>query len=424
MMSIASVGTYVPNFNWDLVRRHLGPSPLYDHLTEVKGLSDSLTVPRRLTREGLLAIVLRHVDVPADVFSPDAPLAQYGIDSLSAGRLSFALKDHFSVSSMQLLGGLSFEDLYSRLNAAQSAKNVAGRPLGDDAFNWEELSRPGQPLVKLVDHPGENPLILVHGASGSVVTFMPFQQTFTTPLWVLQSTPDTPMHSIEAMAEFYYKAIKDARPHGPYRIGAYSGTSLIPFLIAERMIADGDTIAQFCLLDHFPLLFMSPHLEPDALTMRQRSPSHAMMMRVLQSMLRMYKAEPSASRQQLAEEFEKAADGAAVSPAAALRWKTFSSIVIGTYEFIFELIPYGERSTPACFRRALAARLRRIQVPLSIYVAKKGFSIYLDESGTAAEPIDLGAREVCPDAAVVFLDGTHFSFMHSDSLLHDLQRGW
>ena len=80
-----------------------------------------------------------------------------------------------------------------------------------NAFNWEELSRPGQPLVKLVDLAGGNPLILIHGASGSVVSFMTLQQTFTTSLWALQSTPDTPMHSIEAMAEFYYKAIKNAR---------------------------------------------------------------------------------------------------------------------------------------------------------------------------------------------------------------------
>lgn len=424
MLPVKAVGVYVPNFNWDLVRQHLGPSPLYNHLADAKTLSASPTSSHRLAREDLLTIVLRHVDVPADVFSPEAPLAQYGIDSLSAGRLSFALKDHLLVSSMQLLGGLSFEDLYARLNSVRDTESTNGRSLGDNAFNWEELSRPGQPLVKLVDHPGEIPLIFVHGASGSVVTFMPFQQTFTTSLWVLQATPDTPMHSIEAMAEYYHKAIKEARPNGPYRIGAYSGTSLVPFLIAEKMIADGDAVVQFCLLDHFPLLFISPHLEPDAVTIQQRSPSHAMMTRSLNSMLRMYRAEPSPSRQQLAAEFEQAARGAAVSPAAALRWRTFSSVVTGTYEFILELIPYGEPCTPDRFRRALAARLRQIQVPLSIFVAKKGFDIYLDESGTAPEPTDLGAREVYPDASVFLVEGTHFSIVHLDVVLDNLQRGW
>ena len=44
---------------------------------------------------------------------------------------------------------------------------------------------------------------------------------------------------------------------------------------------------------------------------------------------------------ELAAEFEQAARGAEVSPAAALRWRTFSSVVTGTYEFILELISSG-----------------------------------------------------------------------------------
>ncbi|KAH9841048.1 uncharacterized protein C8Q71DRAFT_890608 [Rhodofomes roseus] len=291
------VGVYVPNLKWDLVRQHLGPSLLYDYLAD----SNPRPAPSRtqqMSRDDLLFIVLQHVDVPADFFSPDAPLSRYGMDSLSAGRLAYALKNVVTVSSMQLLGGLSFAELHLRTTTSGIAQSGTADDQGEVTFNWLELSQSGRPLVKLVNRQGDTPLILVHGASGSIVSFMPLQQTFTSSLWVLQSTPDTPMHSLDAMAAYYYKAIKDAQPSGPYRIGAYSGSSIIPFLIAERIVKDGDVVAQFSLLDHFPLLFASPYLEPDDATVRQRTPSHAFMNSLLQSMLHMYRAEPSISRQQ------------------------------------------------------------------------------------------------------------------------------
>ncbi|KAH9934350.1 uncharacterized protein B0H18DRAFT_1188403 [Fomitopsis serialis] len=421
MLQHGPVGVYVPNLNWDLVRQHMGPSHLYDHLSDFSPRAGPTTSLQQ-SREDLLSVVLQHLDVPADAFSPDALLSQYGMDSLSAGRLSFALKTVVSVSSMQLLGGLSFAELHRRATTTHATLSGVSNTHGDNAFDWAELSRPGQPLVKLVDRQGDTPLILVHGANGSVITFLPFQQTFTSSLWVLQSTSDTPMHSLDAIAEYYYNAIKDAQPNGPYRIGAYSGTSIIAFLIAERVISDGETVVQFCLLDHFPLLFASPYLEPDAATVQQRSPSHAFMIRVLDSMLSMYKAEQSLARQQLAQEFEDAARGVSMPPAAALRWLTYSSVVRGSYEFMFELLPHGVPYTLDLLRHSLAARLRAVQVPLTLFVATRGILTGMSrEAGNAQEWNELGVREAYPDASVVFVEGTHFTMRDSTVLVDKLQ---
>ncbi|EPS97318.1 hypothetical protein FOMPIDRAFT_1128805 [Fomitopsis schrenkii] len=328
---------------------------------------------------------------------------------------------------MQLLGGLTFTELHLRATASVTAQFDAEADHEEAAFDWLELSQAGRPLVKLVNRQGDTPLILVHGASGSVVSFMPLQQKFTSYLWALQSTPDMPMHSLDAMAAYYYKAIKDAQPNGPYRIGAYSGTSIIAILIAERIVNDGDVAGQFSLLDHSPPLFTSPYFAPDDATVRLRTPSHAFINRVMQSMLCMYSAEPSMPRRQLADEFEDAASGKVMPPAAALRWRIFSSLVTGTYEFtMFELLRQDVPYSQDLLRHALATRLRTVRVPLTLFVADRGILLGLRSAADNVRHSDwseLGTREVYPNANVVIVEGTHFTMLDSTVLTDGLQRG-
>lgn len=87
------------------------------------------------------------------------------------------------------------------------------------------LNERAETIVKLREGI-EPPLIILHGKSlsdtvqllkslkrhskgggGSIHAFAPLKRAFTTPLWAIQVTRDTPRTSLEARIYFYYQAI-------------------------------------------------------------------------------------------------------------------------------------------------------------------------------------------------------------------------
>jgi acyl carrier protein len=60
-------------------------------------------------------ILCATLDLAREDLSPDVPLTVYGLDSLSAARLSFALKRLFSISQTQLLANVTLRSLEERL---------------------------------------------------------------------------------------------------------------------------------------------------------------------------------------------------------------------------------------------------------------------------------------------------------------------
>ena len=71
-------------------------------------------------------------------------------------------------------------------------------------------------------------------------------------------TPDTPLDSMENLVSFYYSAIKREQPHGPYRLSAFSATSIVALALAKRLEAEGSVVAQLALLDHVPGFYACP----------------------------------------------------------------------------------------------------------------------------------------------------------------------
>ena len=92
----------------------MGPSYLYDHLVPKKA-EQSLTDWCEDMATSLLEIVCRILALKAEEISIDVPLTTYGLDSLSAAALSFALRPLLVVSQVQLLVDVTIRDLQARL---------------------------------------------------------------------------------------------------------------------------------------------------------------------------------------------------------------------------------------------------------------------------------------------------------------------
>ncbi|KAJ6512896.1 hypothetical protein C8R45DRAFT_1206846 [Mycena sanguinolenta] len=113
---------YVPDYDWYNMQKHFGASPIYDHLvpykTDTSGAVDSSAV------ESLQQLVLRFIDADPQDFETSIPLTSYGLDSLSAGRLSRALKPFVALTQLQLLADMSLDDVLVRMDHESAESEV------------------------------------------------------------------------------------------------------------------------------------------------------------------------------------------------------------------------------------------------------------------------------------------------------------
>ncbi|KAF7358619.1 Polyketide synthase [Mycena sanguinolenta] len=249
------ISLYIPNLNWDAIYTSVSGSPLYNHLAKVDITHGELKVEE--PHEVLQEIVLKFVDASEDVFERNVPLTSYGLDSLSAARMSTALKPYMSITQIQLLGDLSLEDLVlkmqntKQMTVDEPVVNAIERP-----FAWDVLHQPGQTVLKLIIGSG-NPLIILHGGAGDIAAFRAIQEQFSTSLWAIQPTPESPLDTADTLAQFYFEKIKEARPAGPYRIAGFSASSMVTLRLAQLLEANEDEIVQLSFVDHHPMIFTS-----------------------------------------------------------------------------------------------------------------------------------------------------------------------
>ena len=72
-------------------------------------------------RDKLLALL----GVSPSDFLPQVPFTAYGMDSLSATRLSQELRPYVTISQMQLLGGMTWDQLQARIDETRDATDSA-----------------------------------------------------------------------------------------------------------------------------------------------------------------------------------------------------------------------------------------------------------------------------------------------------------
>lgn len=109
---------YIPDFDWEAVCINLGHAPIYSHLLPERAIVEegASTSKDSVSISDILCATL---DIAREDLSPDVPLTVYGLDSLSAARLSFALKPFFSISQTQLLANVTLRSLEARFEDQQ-----------------------------------------------------------------------------------------------------------------------------------------------------------------------------------------------------------------------------------------------------------------------------------------------------------------
>ncbi|KAF8997175.1 hypothetical protein BDQ17DRAFT_1411496 [Cyathus striatus] len=319
--------------------------------------------------------------------------------------------------SAYIYGLLSFKSASQSLSA--NGNDVSQNEDPEDAMLPLVRAYKGPTVVKLRKGPtGEPPLIILHGAAGSISDFMSMSETYHSALWAIQVTEETPLTSIQALAEFYYGKIKGEQPAGPYRLAAYSGSCLVLVQLVQLFESKGDAVLQFVFLDHFPTIYLegidvanldSPSSQKTMIDNACRSGVEGICNMVIESS----SGADKDFRQAFAKDMMSALDGKSTIELAGLFANTASSLIKISLEFLlggtFYSADEGHWSKEKVFHW-----LRKVKKTPTLYVAKEGL-------GAIFKSNDLGARMIYEDAKVVEMEGNHFTFLVNPELIHSLQ---
>jgi acetoacetyl-CoA synthetase len=113
-------------------------------------------------------------------------------------------------------------------------------------------------LVLLKAGAKKPPVFVAHGLGGTVMDFFQPVRHFEShhPVYGMQARGidglDEPFESIEEMADFHLRAIRELQPRGPYALIGYSLGGLVALEMAQRLSENGERIALLAMLDAYP----------------------------------------------------------------------------------------------------------------------------------------------------------------------------
>ncbi|KJA23454.1 hypothetical protein HYPSUDRAFT_215226 [Hypholoma sublateritium FD-334 SS-4] len=299
---------------------------------------------------------------------------------------------------------------------------------------WQIIIESKETVVKIVeDAPAASiPLIVLHGASGTLETFPAFQRC-TSSIWAIQITDEAPDDSIEALALFYYHKIKASRPSGPYRLASYSGSCVILVEIVMIFQRNNDQVVQFDMLDHFPTYYF-PELNPDLVQLDNPEWFEAHIKHSLQAVMGLIsrtEGELSATAALRSKELEDAFNGGSIQPATKQLIKRVSQLIRMSLSYLMSdrFMEASDRRGDGTQRKHWSPTLFRsfvssIRPRLAVYVAKEGIRVktpmaLMDEFGD-----DLGAKILFPEARVLHFEGGHLDFLGGNDLLKSIQNNF
>ena len=256
---------------------------------------------------------------------------------------------------------------------------------------------------------GQVPLIMLHGGGGTIYDLWLMKGKFTTGFWAIQVTPDTPLHSLAAQSDYYYQKIKEQQPHGPYRIGGYSGSTILAIRITILMEAAGDTVTQLALVDQFPTMFIEPSLPIDD--------RRAYTEKSIHRLADMFRRDTLPRRLKLADEVVDAFYG---RPSTELGQMLAEMFPI-TAGLILDFIASLKESPDDSMMEALVQWMKQVKAPVALYAAEDGAKVPLPQT---EEWKDMGVRQVYPDAEVITVEGNHFNIVSNETVCEHLQKGY
>jgi acetoacetyl-CoA synthetase len=189
------------------------------------------------TEDLLLHIWKRALRVPE--IERDSNFFDLGGDSLLAVNLLLDVERQTGVS-------IPITAIYDAPTVAEMARLIASQTTRESAC-----------VVLLKPGTAQSPVFIVHGIGGTIVELAALGRKIRIPdaVYAIQARGldgrDTPLTTIEDMADLYVAALRRIQPHGPYRLCGYSFGGLVAMEIARRLRAENEKVAALILVDAY-----------------------------------------------------------------------------------------------------------------------------------------------------------------------------
>ncbi|KAJ6517364.1 hypothetical protein C8R47DRAFT_960482, partial [Mycena vitilis] len=408
---------YIPDLNFDALHAGLPlPAPFNHLLASHHPTASGVRAVSHASEDEILRVVLPLLEVEKADFDFDLPLLSYGLDSLSATRLSSALQPFLAVSQVQLLAGVSWSELRLQLLANTSWTDLHSAAM--PGSNAHTLSLSADTIVEI--RPGRGiPLIVFCGGEGSLAPLLALRNHYSDTLWGIQVTDSTPTATFSALSEFYTAKIREKRPQGPYRLAAYSQSCVVGVAVTKLLEAAGEQVQQLTFIDQFPGLWTSDVTEQQ---IREQSIPDLLDEPIV-SMISMLRSDPLYSSGDRSAQLEAARVGSPKATQSDIETLQMTKrLVVPLLEFIVAFYPPDIPRSSSAFTDAFTRWFSAVKAPLSVLVAEFGTITTLPPA-LQSSWADLGASRCLASVEVHRIPGAgHYGILGDELTASLLQR--
>ncbi|KAF8186130.1 hypothetical protein K438DRAFT_1836087 [Mycena galopus ATCC 62051] len=347
--------------------------------------------------------------------SPTVDLRQQGFDSLTA--TIFRLHIVKALRSRDLANAAAAIPqnlVYVRPSISQLAsflERLVGGTVTDPEIqtgSGTEYSVPAssETVVELRSEGGV-PLIVFPGIAGILDSTMALRASFSGTLWGIQIVDSTPISPFSVQAAFLATKIREKRPHGPYRLTSYSGTSVVAVAVAKLLEESGEEVIQLCFIDLFPLMWSMPSMY--ALLRDTGLSGDSTFANAIQVMHHDPLFGPDSDR---VKEWEAALTGSSSAKKADVESLAIGKRMVRSLsDFLRDFFPRDVPMSASEYAESLNNWLSSVKAPLSALTAEFGIVAMMSEA-VVREWGDLGASGCRKPVKHYFITGVgHFGIM-------------
>ncbi|GHJ42884.1 hypothetical protein Cs7R123_02260 [Catellatospora sp. TT07R-123] len=214
-------------------------------------------------------IAARLAQIAADLLDYDVEPEDNFFDVGGYSLLVVKLVSEARKAGIDLAASIVFEHQTFTGIAAALAGTATAAATADETFDdlWKNTvspwqQPPAQTVLPLTEGEGA-PFFCVHWGSGNIEFLGRFAEQFgyRRPLYGIRSgmlaRRERPLLTIGDRAERHLAEIRAIQPHGPYHLGGLCSGGLVAYEIAQRLTAQGETVADLALINCAPAT--APH---------------------------------------------------------------------------------------------------------------------------------------------------------------------
>ncbi|WNG27789.1 SDR family NAD(P)-dependent oxidoreductase [Cystobacter fuscus] len=251
----------LPTYPFDKKRfwvsaRDVGEDVAVEPKSGVSAMPDAGAIVGSSAAEGIVSIVSDLLGVTASSLDVNAPLEDYGFNSMLALQLVKRIQTDLDpeASLTALTERCSTQDLIRRFARASSSGFTRRAPaMSGHTLPLSAVLTRFPEVIPLNSSSTGRPVFWFHGGLGGIEVYGAIAPNVERPFYGIQArgwmTSSAPLQGISAMAAYYAQIIQAVQPEGPYDLGGYSLGGLLAYEVTRQLQAQGKTVETIVMLD-------------------------------------------------------------------------------------------------------------------------------------------------------------------------------